>query len=50
MVRPKNRGPDQCAPGDPLGNHCERAIMLAFIFEPVLTDEDGVSVSAPLAH
>src|SRR5246500_5945505 len=24
--------------------------MLALIFEPVLTDEDGVGVSAPLAH
>ena len=37
-------------PGDPLGNHLERAIMLAFIFEPVLTHEDSVGVSAPLAH
>jgi hypothetical protein len=36
--------------GDPLGNHGQGAIMPAFIFEPVLTDEDGVSVSAPLAH
>ena len=24
--------------------------MTAFIFEPVLANEDGVSVSAPLAH
>ena len=38
------------APGDPLGNHCERAIMLAFIFEPIFTNDDGVGVSAPLAH
>ena len=31
--------------GDLLGNHGQRAITLALIFEPVLTDEDGVGVS-----
>jgi hypothetical protein len=36
--------------GDPLGNHGQRAIMPAFIFEPVLTHEHSVGVSAPLAH
>ena len=35
---------------DPLCNHGQRAILPAFIFEPVLTDEDGVGVSAPLTH
>jgi hypothetical protein len=36
--------------GDPFGDHGQRAIVLTLIFEPVLTNEDGVSVSAPLAH
>src|SRR5215472_4568647 len=36
--------------GDPLGDHSERAITLALIFEPVLTNQHGVSVPAPLAH
>src|SRR5215831_1590997 len=36
--------------GDPLGDHRQRAIMLALIFEPVLANEDGVGVSAPLTH
>jgi hypothetical protein len=37
-------------PGDPLGNHGQRPIALAVVFEPVLTREDGMSVSAPLPH
>jgi hypothetical protein len=37
-------------PGDPLGNHSERPISLAVVFEPVLAREDGMSVSAPLPH
>ena len=36
--------------GDPLGDHSQRAITLALIFEPVLTNQHGVSVPAPLAH
>src|SRR5262249_5792374 len=37
-------------PGNPLGNHGQRAITLPLIFEPVLANEDGVGVSAPLTH
>jgi len=37
-------------PGDPLGNHGQRAIALAVVFEPVLACEDGMGVSAPLPH
>src|SRR5690349_12186957 len=37
-------------PGDPFGDHGQRAVMLALIFEPVLANEDGVGVPAPLAH
>src|SRR6201984_2726763 len=37
-------------PGDPLGNHAQRAIALALVFEPVLAREDGMGVSAPLPH
>ena len=37
-------------PGDPLGNHGQRPIPLAVVFEPVLADEDGMGVSAPLPH
>ena len=37
-------------PGDPLRNHRQRAIMLALILKPVLANEDGVSMPAPLAH
>jgi hypothetical protein len=47
-LTPKNRGPDQC--GNPLGDHGQRAIALAVIFEPVLADEDGMGVSAPPPH
>src|SRR5215472_11967771 len=35
-------------PGDPLGDHRQRAIVLALIFEPVLANEDGMGVSAPV--
>ena len=35
-------------PGDPLGDHGQRAIALAVIFEPVLADEDGVGLGALL--
>jgi hypothetical protein len=37
-------------PGDPLGNHGQRPIALAVVFEPFLADKDGMSVSAPLPH
>jgi len=37
-------------PGDPLGDHGQRAIALPLIFEPVLADEDGMGVSAPPPH
>jgi hypothetical protein len=36
--------------GDPLGNHGQRPIPLAVVFEPVLAHEDGIGVSAPLPH
>ena len=29
------------------GNHCQRAITLALVFEPVFLDEDSVGASAP---
>ena len=34
-------------PGDLLGNHGQRAIAMAVIFEPVLAYEDGMGVHAP---
>ena len=37
-------------PGDPLGNHGQRSIALALVFEPVLAHEDGMGVSTPLPH
>ena len=36
--------------GDPLGDHRQRPIALALVFEPVLAHEDGMGVSAPLPH
>src|ERR1700752_4268992 len=38
------------SPGDPLGNHGQRPILLAVIFEPIVAHEDGMGVSAPLPH
>src|ERR1700726_4511474 len=38
------------SPGDPFGNHGQRPIPLAVVFEAVLAHEDGMGVSAPLAH
>src|SRR6202162_2153048 len=38
------------SPGDPLGNHGQRPIPLAVVFEPVLAHEDGMGLSAPLPH
>jgi len=37
-------------PGDPLGNHRQRPIPPALVFEPVLAHEDGMGASAPLPH
>ena len=37
-------------PGDLLGNHGQRPIALAVVFEPLLAHEDGMGVAAPLAH
>jgi hypothetical protein len=37
-------------PGDLLGNHGQRPIALALVFEPVLAHEDGMGVAAPLPH
>jgi hypothetical protein len=37
-------------PGDLLGNHRQRPIALALVFEPVLAHEDGMGASAPLPH
>ena len=37
-------------PGDPLGDHRQRSIALAVVFEPVLAHEDGMGVPAPLPH
>jgi len=37
-------------PGNPLGDHGQRAKALAVIFEPVFAYEDGMGVSAPPPH
>ena len=37
-------------PGDLLGNHGQRPIPPASIFEPVIAHEDGMVVPAPLPH
>src|SRR5215469_5741711 len=34
--------------GDPLGDHGQRAIMLALIFKPVIANENSVGMPAPL--
>src|SRR5215467_5238442 len=34
--------------GDPLGDHAQRAIVLALILEPIFANEHGVGVSAPV--
>src|SRR5271170_6363026 len=46
----KKPGTRPMCPGDLFGNHGQRAIALAVIFEPVLANEDGMGVSAPLPH
>ena len=37
-------------PGNPLGDHGQRAIALAVIFEPVLAYQNDMGVSAPPPH
>src|SRR5271167_1432350 len=37
-------------PNDLLGNHGQRAIALAVVFEPVLAHEDGMGAPAPLPY
>ena len=37
-------------PGDPFGDHGQRAIALAVILEPVFANEDGMGAPAPLTH
>src|SRR5262249_16896892 len=34
--------------GNPFGDHAQRAIMLALIFKPVIANENGVGMPAPL--
>src|SRR6202035_4266192 len=46
----KEPGTRPMCPGDPLGNHGQRPIALALVFEPLLAHEDGMGVTAPLAH
>ena len=36
--------------GNPFGDHGQRAIMLALIFKPVIANENGVGMPAPLTH
>src|SRR3984893_7248503 len=50
LAETKEPGTRPMCPGDPLGNHSERPIPLAIVFEPVLAHEDGMGLSAPLAH
>src|SRR5438445_2753705 len=50
LVDAKEPGTRPMGPGNPLGDHGQRAIALAVIFELVLTDEDGMGVSAPPPH
>jgi len=35
--------------GDPLGDHRQRAMMLALIFEPVFANQHAVGVTAPVS-
>src|ERR1700738_2937757 len=50
FAQAKEPGARPMYPGDPLGNHGQRAIAPALVFEPVLAHEDGMGVSAPLPH
>src|SRR4029077_14805946 len=50
LAETKEPWPRPMCPGDPLGNHSERPIPLAIVFEPFLAHEDGMGVTAPLPH
>src|ERR1700680_1099484 len=50
LAETKEPGTRPMCPGDPLGNHGQRPIALALVFEPLLAHEDGMGVYAPLAH
>src|SRR3984893_9159118 len=50
LAETKEPWPRPMCPGDPLGNHSERPIPLAIVFEPFLAHEDGMGLSAPLPH
>src|ERR1700745_1614448 len=48
FAQAKEPGTRPMCPGDPLGNHGQRPIALALVFEPLLAHEDGMGASAPL--
>ena len=50
LAETKEPGARPMCPGDPLGNHGQRPIALALVFEPVLAHEDGMGASSPLPH
>src|SRR3984893_10268875 len=50
LVDAKEPGARPMCPCNPLGDHGQRAIALAVIFEPVLAYEDDMGVSAPPPH
>src|ERR1700731_451148 len=50
FAQAKEPGTRPMCPGDPLGNHGQRPIALALVFEPVLAYKDGMGVTAPLPH
>src|SRR6202047_2036064 len=50
LAETKEPGTRPMCPGDPLGNHGQRAIAPAVVYEPVLAHEDGMGVPAPLPH
>src|ERR1700745_838680 len=50
LAHAKEPGTRPVCPGDLLGDHGQRPIALALVFEPVLAREDGMSVSAPLPY
>ena len=50
LAETKEPGTRPMCPGDPLGNHGQRPIALALVFEPVLAHEDGMGASSPLPH
>ena len=50
LAEAKEPGARPMCPGDPLGNHGQRPIVLAVVFEPIIAHEDGVGVPPPSAH